>query len=326
MLKRLSLWVAVILSLWGAEFSWYSRTLSAPRVMVELSHGEGLRQVAMDLWHQGLLLEPVSFVVAGKIMGRQASIKAGSYPVPSPTTALELLNRISAPSMVQYQVTLVEGTTFAQFRKALEQNALLKHETSAWSDAKILQALQQEGGRAEGLFLPNSYFFLSGDSDLSVLERSHRALEVALARAWAQRDADLPLKTPLEALTLASIIEKETAKAAERPLIAGVFVNRLRLGMRLQTDPTVIYGLGQRFDGNLHKRDLLQDTPYNTYTRKGLPPGPIAMPSEAALQAALHPATTTALYFVARGDGGHQFSESLKEHNRAVTKYQINPH
>lgn len=326
MLKRLSLWVAVILSLWGAEFSFYSRTLPTPRVMVEVNHGQGLRQVAMELWRQGLLLEPVSFVVAGKLMGRESSIKAGSYPVPSPTTALGLLNRISAPEMVQYQVTLVEGITFTQVRKALDQNPLLQHETSEWSERQILQALKLKENRAEGLFLPNSYFFLPGDTDLSLLQRSHQAMQNALTLAWSQRDPEVPLSSADEALILASIIEKETAKPSERPLIAGVFVNRLRLGMRLQTDPTVIYGMGPQFDGSLHKRDLLRDTPYNTYTRKGLPPGPIAMPSAAAIHAAVHPAATSALYFVAKGDGGHQFSQSLKEHNQAVMKYQINTH
>lgn len=326
MLKRLSLGLLMLLALWLAEFCWYPQVLPKTRVTYHLHSGQGLRQVAFDLWRHGLLLEPVSFVVVGKIMGRQSGIKAGSYPIPSPSTALDLLNRISSPAMTAYQVTLVEGTTFSQFRKALDANPLLKHQTTGWSDQQILRSLKMSDLSAEGLFLPDSYFFLADDTDLSILERAHSAMMSALDLVWQNRDQAIPLKSPNDALILASIIEKETAKASERPLIAGVFVNRLRLNMRLQTDPTVIYGMGSRFDGNLHKRDLQRDTPYNTYTRKGLPPGPIAMPSEAALMAATHPAQTQALYFVARGDGAHQFSESLQEHNRAVNKYQINPH
>jgi UPF0755 protein len=219
-------------------------------------------------------------------------------------------------------VTIVEGTTFADLRRALRANAKITQAVSDLPDAELLARVGASETHPEGLFFPDTYFLATGSSDLALLTRAYRSMRERLAAAWAKRAPDLPLTTPYEALILASIIEKETGSASDRPLIASVLVNRLRRGMRLQTDPAVIYGMGTRFDGNLRKRDLEEDTPYNTYVRDGLPPTPIALPSQAALEAAVNPPKTAYLYFVSRGNGTSEFSTSLPEHNRAVAKYQ----
>jgi UPF0755 protein len=219
-------------------------------------------------------------------------------------------------------VRLIEGWTFRQFRAELARADALKPTTEAMSDAELMAAIGAPGQAPEGRFFPDTYAYSKGASDLAVLKRAHRAMEQRLEAAWTQRAPNLPLGSAGEALILASIVEKETGTEADRGKVAGVFANRLRIGMPLQTDPTVIYGLGAGFDGNLRKRDLLADGPYNTYTRNGLPPTPIAMPGEAALRAAVQPESTRALYFVARGDGSSQFSETLDQHNRAVNRYQ----
>jgi UPF0755 protein len=219
-------------------------------------------------------------------------------------------------------VTLVEGWTFRQFRAALLKAEHLKPESQELSDAVIMEQLGRPGVAPEGRFFPDTYTYAKGSSDMAVLLRSMHAMDKKLGSAWAQRNPKAAVQTPEHALILASIVEKETGRASDRPLISAVFNNRLRIGMRLQTDPTVIYGMGMAFDGNLRKADLLTDTPWNTYTRGGLPPTPIAMPGKAALLAAVQPATSNALYFVAKGDGTSHFSASLEEHNRAVNKYQ----
>ncbi len=257
-----------------------------------------------------------------RLSGQARQIKAGSYEVVPGSTPRTLLRMLARGDQTLRSVTLVEGWTFAQIRAALQKAEQLKQETSGLTAENIMNMLQRPGLHPEGRFFPDTYSYAKGASDLAVLKRAARAMDKRLDAAWAQRRTDLPLKTPQDALILASIIEKETGQAADRGQISGVFNNRLRLGMLLQTDPTVIYGLGARFDGNLRRRDLLSDTPYNTYTRGGLPPTPIAMPGKAALLAAVQPAPTKALYFVARGDKSSYFSSSLDEHNRAVNKYQ----
>ncbi len=219
-------------------------------------------------------------------------------------------------------VTLVEGWTFKQVREALAKAEQLKPEGAPLGNSELMQRLGREGVHPEGRFYPDTYTYSKGSTDLAVLKRAMRAMDTKLAMAWSQRNPNVPLQSPDQVLTLASIVEKETGRASDQPQISAVFNNRLLLGMRLQTDPTVIYGMGEAFDGNLRKNDLLSDTPYNTYTRTGLPPTPIAMPGRQALWAATHPAATKALYFVARGDGTSAFSETLEEHNRAVNKYQ----
>ena len=256
-----------------------------------------------------------------RVSGLARQIKAGSYELVPGTTPRKLLMMLVRGEETLKSVTLVEGWTFSQVRAALQKAEQLAPDTSGLGVEIIMEKLGKPGLHPEGRFFPDTYTYAKGSSDLAVLARAARAMDKRLDAAWAVRSPDSPLKTPEQALILASIIEKETGKPADRPQIGGVFNNRLRIGMLLQTDPTVIYGLGTKFDGNLRKRDLLADTPYNTYTRPGLPPTPIAMPGRAALLAAVQPAPTKALYFVARGDGSSQFSASLDEHNRAVNKY-----
>lgn len=256
-----------------------------------------------------------------RFSGQARLIKAGSYELVPGTTPRKLLSMLVRGEEALKSVTLVEGWTFNQVRAALQKAEQLSPDTLGMAPEAIMEKLGKPGVYPEGRFFPDTYTYAKGSSDLAVLKRAARAMDKRLDAAWALRSPDTPLKTQDEALILASIVEKETGKPSDRSQIGGVFTNRLRLGMLLQTDPTVIYGLGDRFDGNLRKRDLLADTPYNTYTRAGLPPTPIAMPGRAALLAAVQPAPTKAIYFVARGDGSSHFSSSLDEHNRAVNKY-----
>jgi UPF0755 protein len=249
-------------------------------------------------------------------------IKIGVYTLDKPLTPLELYAKIERGEVSQAIVQFIEGWNIHEVRAALAAQPLLKNDSVGMSNAELLQAIGAEENHPEGLLFPDTYFYAPHSSDLNVLRRAYRLQHEKLMAAWETRASGLPYRTPYEALIMASIVEKETGAAFERPQIAGVFLNRLRLGMRLQTDPTVIYGLGERFDGNLRRVDLQTDTPYNTYTRAGLPPTPIAMPSEAAIQAALNPAKTDALYFVSRNDGTHVFSSNLDAHNRAVNRYQ----
>jgi UPF0755 protein len=262
------------------------------------------------------------FVWMARMLGKSTRIKAGNYQLETATTPLELLDMIIQGRGTQSEFGIIEGSTFNQLRSSLNSNSAIRHDTAQLSESEILQRLGASAGQAEGLFFPDTYYFANGSSDLSILQRAYQTMQKHLTEAWAMRAPNLPLDSPYQALTLASIVEKETGQARDRSMIAGVFINRLRNGMMMQTDPTVIYGMGAQFDGNLRKRDLQTDTPYNTYTRKGLPPTPIALPGLAALQATLHPAATDALYFVARGDGSSQFSATLEQHNRAVNRYQ----
>lgn len=250
-------------------------------------------------------------------------LQVGEYALGNGISPRQLLRKLEAGQVIQYKFTLVEGWTIRDLRAALARATNLVQNLPELDDAALMAALDRPAQHPEGRFLPETYLYAKGTSDLDLLKRAALAMDVALAEAWAGRAPDLPLRNAEEALVLASIVEKETGVADERAQIAGVFVRRLRLGMRLQTDPAVIYGLGSGFDGNLRRVDLLTDTPYNTYTRSGLPPTPIAMPGRAALHAAVHPAEGDALYFVARGDGSHQFSATLAEHNRAVARYQL---
>jgi UPF0755 protein len=257
-----------------------------------------------------------------RLSGQARQIKAGSYELERGISPISLLRKLVRGEEALRAVTLVEGWTFAQVRLALAKAEQLAPDSKTMPDYLVMKVLGRPDVPAEGRFFPDTYTYAKGSSDLAVLVRAMRAMDKALATAWQQRAPDSPLKTPEQALILASIVEKETARASDRPMIAGVFANRLRIGMMLQTDPAVIYGLGEAFDGNLRRRDLQADTPWNTYTRAGLPATPIAMPGKPALLAAVHPALTKALYFVARGDGSSQFSASLEEHNQAVNKYQ----
>ena len=270
---------------------------------------------------------PDLLVLLARISGSDTRIKAGSYEIASGVTPLDLIDKLTRGDVTQQELTIPEGWSFRQFRAALDAHEGVEHATRGLSDAQVLDliAKAEPGSKIshpEGLFFPDTYLFAKGSGDIAILRRAYRAMSRHLAGEWQRRAAGVPYASPYEALIMASIVEKETGQARERPLIAGVFVNRLRRGMLLQTDPTVIYGLGTGFDGNLRRRDLQQDGPYNTYTRAGLPPTPIALPGLAALQAALNPARTDALYFVARGDGTHEFSATLEAHNRAVNRFQ----
>jgi len=288
----------------------------------ELKQGSSLKSVAREMKQAGLLGQAWPFVWLARLRGNSSQLKAGSYSLDHPISPLELLEVITKGEVIQKQASIIEGWTFKQLRAALNASLDIAHDTLNLTDAEILQRIGATESHPEGLFFPDTYKFAAGSSDLAILSSAYQAMQQRLQEIWATREPDLPLQTPYQALILASIVEKETGTADDRAMIAGVFMNRLRRGMLLQTDPTVIYGLGETFDGNLRKRDLLADTAYNTYIRVGLPPTPIALPGMAALQATLHPAKTDALYFVARGDGSSQFSASLAEHNRAVGRYQ----
>jgi len=296
--------------------------LPATPFIFDLKPGHSLKVTARELQQAGLLEHDWSFVWLARLLGHSTQLKAGNYVLEHPVSLLKLLKIISKGEVSQRQISVIEGWTFRQFREALNGSPDIAHTTVNMTDAEILQRIGATESHPEGLFFPDTYYFAAGSSDLVIFKRAYQTMQKHLQQAWLGRDPDLPLQTPYQALILASIIEKETGAPVDRSMIAGVFINRLRKGMLLQTDPTVIYGLGDKYDGNLHKRDLLADTAYNTYTRAGLTPTPIALPGVAALQAALHPAQTEALYFVSRGDGSSQFSNTLSAHNRAVDKYQ----
>jgi UPF0755 protein len=286
--------------------------------------GATLRAVAHELTAAGVLRADWTLVLLGRVLGVDRSIKAGNYELPAGTTLAALLAKLSQGDATQTSLTIVEGWTLRDLREALRANAEITQTARDVADPDLMRALGAPQTPAEGWFFPDTYFFSDGTSDVSILARAYRTMQQRLNAAWAARASGLPFTSPYEALILASIVEKETGRGADRPLIASVLINRLQRGMRLQADPTVIYGLGARFDGNLSKRDLDADTAYNTYTRDGLPPTPIALPGQASLDAVLHPPPTPYLYYVSRGDGSSEFSANLPDHNRAVAKYQKN--
>jgi len=317
------LMLPVLLALAGfAYYAYRPLPLPATPFEFELKPGRNVKGMAHELQQAGLLDQDWAFVWLAKSLGKSSHIQAGYYVLEHPVTPLELLSIFSKGAVIQRKLSIIEGWTFKQFRDALNTNPDLKHVTSNLSDAEILQRIGATEAHPEGLFFPDTYHFAAGTRDLVILKRAYQTMQQRLQAAWATRDTSSPLQTPYQALILASIVEKETGAPSDRTMIAAVFVNRLRKGMLLQTDPTVIYGMGDKFDGNLRKRDLRADSPYNTYTRRGLTPTPIALPGLAALQATLHPAQTDALYFVSRGDGSSQFSSTLTAHNRAVNRYQ----
>ncbi|MEP7280920.1 MAG: endolytic transglycosylase MltG [Rubrivivax sp.] len=308
----------------GGAWLWLQRpmALAAPTVELSIESGDTPREVAQAWVDAGVRTPPWLLYEWFRWSGQARAIRAGSYEIEVGTTPVQLLAKIVQGKETLESVRLAEGETLRQWRAALAAAPYLKPSSAGLDDTSLMAAIGAPGVPAEGRFYPDTYAYSRGVSDLTVLRRAHQAMQRRLAAAWSARAPDTPLKSADEALILASIVEKETGRPDERGLVAGVFVNRLRRGMPLQTDPTVIYGLGSTFDGNLRKRDLLADGPYNTYLRPGLPPTPIAMPSEASLRAAVKPTSTPALYFVARGDGSSVFSETLPEHNRAVDTFQ----
>jgi len=308
----------------GAYLAWaWNHGLSVNDEVYIVDSGTPMRSFARKLYAAGMLPDRFSLVLLAYLKGDARDLKAGEYRFKQGITQLELLHQVVEGRVVEYPLVLIEGWTFGQFLKVIDDAPKLTKTLDGLSYEQIMERLGQPGLHPEGQFYPDTYYYSAGTTDLNLLQRAFARTQDRLRDEWAARLPDLPLKTPYEALTLASIVEKETGLASERYLIAGVFINRLRRGMRLQSDPTVIYGMGQSFDGNLRRKDLLRDSPYSTYTRPGLPPTPIAMPGGDALHAVLNPATTKALYFVSRNDGSHQFSETLREHNEAVIKYQL---
>ena len=308
----------------GVVWLWLDRPLPLAGASAELSIEPGAtpREVAQAWVDAGVQAPPRLLYEWFRWSGQARRIRAGSYEIDAGTSPRGLLAKMVQGDETLERVRFIEGWTLRQLRAALARAPHLKPATAGWTEAQLMAALGAPALPAEGRFFPDTYAYSRGVSDLTVLKRAHRALQQRLESTWAERPADTPLKSSAELLTLASIVEKETGLPADRGLVAGVFVNRLRIGMPLQTDPTVIYGLGEAFDGNLRKRDLLADTPYNTYTRGGLPPTPISLPGMASLRAAVRPQPTKALYFVARGDGSSAFSDNLADHNRAVNQYQ----
>jgi UPF0755 protein len=324
-IKRILLLALSSTLLATAGMGWYAFSplrLRSDPADFSIKPGSSLKSAARQIDESGVEISAWRFNLLGRLMGKASTIKAGSYEVGSGITPLALLDKLTTGDVTQRELVFIEGWTFRQVRATLDTDPGTRHDSATLSDAEIMARLGAAGRNPEGLFFPDTYLFGKGTSDLDILRRAYTAMDRQLQEAWQQRAPDLPYRSPYEALIMASVIEKETGQATDRALIGGVFVNRLRIGMMLQTDPSVIYGLGGKFDGNLHKKDLLTDTPHNTYTRAGLPPTPIAMPGRASLQAALNPVKTPALYFVARGDGSSEFSRTLAEHERAVAKYQ----
>jgi UPF0755 protein len=285
--------------------------------------GSDLAQVARDLERADLVSHHAYFEWRARWTGVSTALQAGTYEVLPRDSAAEVLAKLVHGRTKTFTITFIEGTRFSDLRRLLDADAHVTHQYAQRSDDEIMGALGMPGQAAEGQFFPSTYHFKANTSDLALLKRAYVRMQKQLASTWPRRAAQLPYNSPYEVLIMASIVEKETARADERPAIAGVFVRRLARGMKLQTDPTVIYGMGKTYSGNLRRADLERDTPYNTYTRGGLPPTPIAMPGAAALEAAVMPAPGNALYFVARGDGSHQFSSSLSEHDAAVRKFQL---
>lgn len=324
-IKEAILWILFTIAIFVGLATFYAlRPLPVAKLPYEFSlkQGSSLRSAAKQMQQAGVLPSDWMFVLLARSLGKANQIKPGNYEIDSPISPFRLLDMISKGKVEQNTISIIEGWTFKQLRMALNNSPSLRHDTKSLSDEDILKRIGASELHPEGLFFPDTYIFSQGSSDLAVFKRAYKLMQQNLMESWKSRDADLPLRTPYDALILASIIEKETGRASDRGMIASVFVNRLRKNMLLQTDPTVIYGLGDKFDGNLRKRDLLTDSSFNTYTRTGLTPTPISLPGLAAIHAALHPTQSNALYFVAKGDGTSYFSSSLAEHNNAVNRYQ----
>lgn len=325
-MKKILLFIAAVVIVVAAALAFWSRqpiiAAGQPPIEFTIKSGSGVRGTTQQIANAGVPVQPLLLEMLARATGKSARIKAGTYELKPGATPLNLIAQLVRGEFAQEALAIIEGWTFKQMRQAILQHNALKHDTAALSEQDLLAKIAPGYKNAEGLFFPDTYLFAKGSSDLQIYKQAHTLMMKRLNDAWARRDPSLPYKTPYEALIMASIIEKETGQKAERDMIAGVFVNRLKLGMLLQTDPTVIYGMGEQYQGNIRKRDLQTETPYNTYLRVGLPPTPIALPGIAALTAALNPAKTDALYFVSRGDGSSHFSSNLSDHNQAVNKYQ----
>ncbi len=330
MIKKIKqlFWLAIVIlvcmAAWMAYYAKAPLNIRPDAQDITIQPNSSLTSIAKQLVNQGVLKSEWPFILLAKVLRKEPYLQAGDYTLNKNINPYQLLLSLNNGKSTQGSITFIEGKTFKQMRQRIANNQAIKHTIHLLTDAEVMQIVGKGELHAEGLFFPDTFYFDRNTLDTVILKRSYENMQSKLMKAWETRDANLPYKSPYQALIMASIIEKETGLASERPMIAGVFVNRLKIGMRLQTDPTIIYGMGDTFNGNIRRKDLLKDTPYNTYTRSGLPPTPIAMPGLAAIQAALHPAPTKALYFVGKGDGSHAFSNNLAEHNRAVVKFQLN--
>ncbi len=326
-LLRTGLWITVLVAIcagaWLTYFAFHEIEVPSAARTFNVDPGRSLRSVSNQFSRTGLVSERWSFLLFARLMGSAGEIRAGTYEVGAQVSPYKLLRKIVRGEFAHSELRFIEGWTFTQLRGVLNAHPALRHDSAGLSDSQILQRLGIDKPSPEGLFFPDTYYFSVGSSDLALLKQAYLRMQSKLQSAWEKRAPDLPLNSAYEALIFASIVEKETGRSDERPMIAAVFINRLKRGMRLQTDPTVIYSLGAAYDGNLKRRHLQTDNRYNTYTRAGLPPTPIAMPGEASIEASLNPADSAALYFVSRGDGSHQFSTNLVDHNRAVARYQL---
>ncbi|WP_296949642.1 endolytic transglycosylase MltG [uncultured Massilia sp.] len=325
LIKKLIVTGAIVSVAAVAGFQWWASrpiTTEGPAIPFAIASGSGVGSAAQQMVSAGVPVNPFLFGMLARVTGQAGRLKAGSYELDPSTSPQRLLSKLVRGEFAQDSLTVIEGWTFRQMRQVVDAAPNLKHDTAKLSDQELLAKVTSDYKAPEGLFFPDTYLFAKGTSDLDVYKQAHEAMVKRLKAAWDKRETGLPYTEPYQALIMASLIEKETGKKNERGMIAGVFVNRLRTGMLLQTDPTVIYGMGDKYQGKIRKKDLETDTPYNTYTRAGLPPTPIALPGVESLAAALAPARTEALYFVSRGDGTSHFSENLDEHNRAVNQYQ----
>ena len=330
-IRRLLAWSVFGVLLLGAvlafqllRFQHGAILLAEQPVVFMIRPGSNIKSIAQDLARQKIIDDPWLFILLAKLKGLETRVRAGEYQIEPGITADAMLLQFAEGNSLQYNFTVIEGWTFRQMLAALAEDPIIEHTLAGKSDSEIMDILGYPGQHPEGMFFPDTYRFPRGTNDVDFLKRAYQVMQNHLQREWEQRDPGLPLESAYEALILASIVEKETGAEYERPLIAAVFIERLKRNMRLQTDPTVIYGIGEQFDGDIRFRDLKTDTPYNTYTRAGLTPTPIALPGLEAIRAALHPEPTDALYFVSRGDGTHHFSATLEEHNAAVNRYQLN--
>ena len=322
LLLLLAVLAAVIMWVQYQQFCDSALAIPEQELLYTVSPGSSLNQLAYDLSSRNIIEHPRFFILLGRDMDAARRLQAGEYILQQGLTPRTLLQQLVDGKVTQYELTLIEGHSFREMLLRIRDDPVLTQTLTNETDAGIMEKLGHPDQHPEGRFLPDTYYFTRGMTDIDFLARAWQAMHDQLTLAWEEREEGLPFETPDEALILASIVEKETGAVEERPIIAGVFVRRLQKGMRLQTDPTVIYGMGEAYDGNIRKRDLLKDTPYNTYTRAGLPPTPIAMPGVDAIHAVLHPAKGKSLYFVAMGEGKHYFSNTLKQHNLAVDKFQ----
>jgi len=323
--KLLAFIVIIAIFAAGAFVYWAQQPIIAAdqqSIKFTVQTGSSVHTSMQQITNSGVPVNPTLLAWLARLTGKASKLKAGSYDLRPGTSPLHMIEQLVRGEFAQESLVIIEGWTFQQMRQAIAANPALKHESTQWSEEELLAKVAPDFKAAEGLFFPDTYLFARGASDLQIYKQANAQMLKHLTEGWNTRASSVPYKTPYEALIMASIVEKETGQKSERVKIAGVFVNRLKRGMLLQTDPTVIYGMGDKYQGQIHKRDLQTDTPYNTYTRAGLPPTPIALAGAASLAAALNPANTDALYFVSRNDGTSQFSDNLDDHNHAVNQYQ----